>query len=80
MADPSKGIYDHLYQRFFEKRDTHEGYEFQQATSGSVPPPITQFAQKLKWWTTRAWRRKKILAERDRLQRQIIDLKRGSSR
>ena len=75
MADPSKGLYDYQYRRFFEHRDTHQGYDFQHAPSGSEPPPVTSFAEKLKWWMVRGWRRKKILADRDRLQRQIIDLK-----
>jgi len=30
---------------------------------------------KIKWWTSRGWRRKKILAERDRFQQEIIQLK-----
>ena len=28
------GLYDHLYTRFFERRNTHEGYAFQQAPAG----------------------------------------------
>ncbi|MGQ0695628.1 MAG: hypothetical protein ACT4OL_08650 [Nitrospiraceae bacterium] len=78
MADDGtgNGLYDHLYKRFFEQRDRHEGYEFQQAPGGSIPPPTVTFGQKLRWWTWDRWlRRKKILAERDRLQQEIIQIK-----
>lgn len=80
VADSNAGLYDHLYRRFFEKRDTHQGYEFQQGTAGNVPPPITTFREQLKWWTMRGWRRKKILAERDRVQREIVDIKKSGTR
>ena len=70
------GLYDYLYKRFFEQRDRHEGYEFQQAPGGSAPTPTVTFRQKLRWWTFDRWhRRKKILAERDRLQQEIIQIK-----
>jgi hypothetical protein len=37
------------------------------------------FAQKLRWWTWDRWqRRKQILAERDRLQRDIVSMRRNS--
>lgn len=70
------GLYDHLYKRFFEQRDTHQGYSFQDAPGGSVAPPTVTFGEKLRWWTWDRWRRrKKILAERDRLQREILQIK-----
>jgi hypothetical protein len=53
----------------------HQGYEFQHGPAGSVPPPVVTFMDKIKWWTSRGWRRKKILAERDRYQQEIIQLK-----
>lgn len=72
----SKGIYDHLYRRFFENRDRHEGYDFQHAPGGSVRPPVVTFTDTLKWWTWNRWqRRKQILRERDRRQQDILDLK-----
>jgi hypothetical protein len=71
-------LYDHLYTRFFERRNTHEGYAFQQAPAGSDPPARVTFRQKLRWWTWDRWqRRKKILAERDRLQQDILQIGRG---
>ncbi len=75
------GLYDHLYKRFFEQRDRHQGYAFQHAPGGSAPQPKVTFSQKLRWWTWDRWqRRKKILAERDRLQQEIIQInKTGSS-
>ncbi len=76
------GLYDHLYKRFFENRDGHQGYAFQHAPEGSTPPPTVTFSQKLRWWTWDRWqRRKKILAERDRLQQEIIQIKKtGNSK
>lgn len=76
-ADGSgNGLYDHLYKRFFEQQDCHEGYEFQRAPGGSAPPPTVTFSQRLRWWTWDRWqRRKKILAQRDRLQQEIIQIK-----
>jgi hypothetical protein len=79
-SDQGKGLYDHLYRRFFENRDSHEGYEFQHAPSGSAPTPVVSFSRKLHWWTWDRWqRRKKILAERDRLQREIVEIQKYSS-
>ncbi|MCP9455853.1 MAG: hypothetical protein NNA18_07080 [Nitrospira sp.] len=73
------GLYDHLYKRFYEQKESHEGYLFQQAPGGSIPPPTVTFGEKLRWWTWDRWRRrKKILAERDRLQQEILQLKNGS--
>lgn len=74
-GDLSKGIYDHLYRRFFEYRDRHQGYDFQHAPGGSASPPAVTFREKLHWWTLDRWRRRKqILTERDRLQREIVDI------
>lgn len=74
-GDTSKGIYDHLYRRFFENRETHRGYDFQHAPGGSIQPPAVTFREKLRWWTLDRWRRRKqILSERDRLQREILDI------
>ncbi len=75
-GDSGRGLYDHLYRRFFEQRNTHQGYDFQHAPGGSSLPPTVTFRDRLKWWTWDRWqRRKKILAERDRMQREIIELK-----
>jgi hypothetical protein len=80
-GDGSKGIYDHLYRRFFANRDRHKGYDFQDAPAGSAQVPRVTFQEKLRWWTLDRWRRrKKILIERDRLQREIIDIKNGRSK
>ena len=77
-GDSKQGIYDHLYRRFFERRDSHEGYEFQHAPGGSAPPPVVTFREKLHWWTLNRWqRRKQILRERDRRQQEIVDLRPG---
>jgi len=75
-GDSSKGIYDYQYRRFFENRSHHEGYDFQHAPGGSAQPPTVTFREKLRWWTLDRWRRRKqILTERDRLQREIIQIK-----
>lgn len=77
-GESGKGLYDHQYQRFFDQRDTHEGYSFQQAPGGSAPTPAVTFSEKLRWWTWDRWqRRKKILAERDRLQEEILQLQKS---
>jgi hypothetical protein len=75
MADQEQGLYDDQYRRFRENQDSHKGYEFQQAPTGNIPPPVLTFSEKLKWWALRGWRRKKILAERDRFQQEILNIK-----
>ena len=76
------GLYDHLYKKFFAERDSHVGYSFQQASGGSAPAPIVTFREKLRWWTWNRWRRRrKLLAERDRLQQDILQIKKpGASK
>jgi hypothetical protein len=75
-GDGSRSIYDHLYRRFFANRDSHQGYDFQHAPGGSAQVPRVTFHDKLRWWTFDRWRRrKKILSERDRLQREITEMK-----
>ena len=70
------GLYDHLYKKFFAERDSHVGYSFQQAPGGSAPSPIVTFREKLRWWTWNRWRRRRtLLAERDRLQQDILQMK-----
>ena len=39
-GDSGKGLYDHLYRRFFENRESRQGYDFQHAPGGSAPPPV----------------------------------------
>jgi hypothetical protein len=79
-GEPGKGLYDHLYRRFFEQRDSHEGYLFQEAPAGSAKPQPVTFREKLRWWTWDRWeRRKKILDERDRLQREILQIKKPTN-
>lgn len=79
-GEQGKGLYDHLYRRFFEERDTHEGYSFQQAPVGSAVPPVVTFREKLRWWTWDRWKRRRtLLAERDRLQRDILQIKKSGN-
>ena len=76
VGDSGKGLYDHLYRRFFENRASHQGYEFQHAPGGSAPPPVVTFRDRLRWWTWDRWqRRKAIMAARDRSQQDILDIK-----
>ncbi|GMV49947.1 hypothetical protein FBQ96_01070 [Nitrospirales bacterium NOB] len=75
MAEQGSGLYDHQYGRFRDNQGTHQGYDFQHGPAGNTPPPVVTFAEKLKWWIPRGWRRKKILAERDRFQQEIIQIK-----
>jgi hypothetical protein len=79
-GESGKGLYDHLYRRFFEQRESHDGYLFQEAPGGSAPTPVVTFGEKLRWWTwNRGRRQKKILAERDRLQREILQIKKSGN-
>jgi len=79
-GDHSRGIYDHLYRRFFSNRERHQGYDFQHAPGGSAHLPTVTFQDKLRWWSLDRWRRrKKILNERDRLQQEIIEIKTSQS-
>ena len=73
---PGKGLYDHLYRRFFESRKSQQGYEFQHAPGGSAPIPVVTFRDRLRWWAWDRWQRRKvILAARDRFQQDILDIK-----
>jgi len=56
-----KGLYDHLYRRFFENRDSQQGYEFQHAPGGSAPLPVVTFRDRLRWWTWGRWQRRKTI-------------------
>ncbi len=81
MSEPGQGLYDHLYEQYVQKRDTHQGYEFQQAPVGNVPPPTVNFKERLKWWTWDRWKRlRRIREERDRLQQEILRIKESSRR
>lgn len=81
MSEPGRGLYDHLYKRYVQKRDAHQGYAFQQAPVGNVPPPTVTFAERLKWWTLDRWRRlRRVRAERDRLQQEILRIKEAAQR
>ena len=76
VGDSGKGLYDHLYRRFFESRASQQGYEFQHPPGGSAPPPSVTFRDRLRWWSLGRWqRRKAILAARDRFQQDILDIK-----
>ena len=75
-GDSNKGLYDHLYRRFFQNRTRRQGYDFQHSPGGSAPTPIVMFRDRLHWWTWGRWqRRKAILAARDRFQQDILDIK-----
>jgi hypothetical protein len=80
-GDSGKGLYDHLYRRFFENRASQQGYEFQHAPGGSAPLPCVTFRDRLRWWTWGRWRRReRIMATRDRFQQDILDLKNPPSK
>jgi len=76
MSDTNKGLYDHLYKKFFQNRGKAKGYDFQEALTGSVSPPTVTFSERLRWWTWDRWkRRKKIREERDRRLLEIVQLR-----
>lgn len=81
IGDSGKGLYDHLYRRFFANRTSRQGYDFQHAPGGSVSPPVVTFQGRLRWWAWDRWqRRKAISAARDRFQQDILDIKKQSSK
>ncbi|MGH7233192.1 MAG: hypothetical protein ACREJU_17815 [Nitrospiraceae bacterium] len=64
------------YAKFFQERNKAQGYDFHHAPSGSVIPPKITFMDTLRWWSWDRWTRmKKIRAERDRRQEDILQLK-----
>lgn len=69
-------LYQDIYQKFLEKKDRYQGYDFQESPVGSATPPAPTFTQKLKWWTlNRPSRLKKIRQQRDQRQQDIINIK-----
>ena len=70
-----KQLYKDIYQKFLEKKDTHQGYDFQHSPVGSATPPAPTFVEKLKPWTwSRPSRLKKIRKDRDQRQQDIVNL------
>jgi hypothetical protein len=73
------GQFPDIYTRYLESKDKGKGYDFQHSPVGSAPTPTVTFADKLRWWTWGRWKRmKKIRAERDRHQQDIIRLKKSN--
>jgi hypothetical protein len=71
-----KQLYQDIYQKFLEKKDRYQGYDFQESPVGSATPPSPTFADKLKWWTlNRPSRLQKIRQVRDQHQQDIINIK-----
>jgi len=71
-----KQLYQDIYQKFLEKKDGYQGYDFQKAPVGSATPPSPTFTEKLKWWTlNRPSRLQKIRQDRDQRQQDIIKIK-----
>ncbi len=74
----SEGLYTDMYAEFLANRARATGYDFGQGPPGNVPPPTVTFATPLSWWSLdRPRRLAAILAERDRLQNEILALARG---
>ena len=75
-----KQLYQDIYQKFLEKKDGYQGYDFQQSPVGSSTPPSPTFVEKLKWWTLdRPSRLQKIRQDRDQRQQDIIKIKSSPS-
>ncbi|MDH5428225.1 MAG: hypothetical protein OEZ57_04355 [Nitrospirota bacterium] len=71
-----KQLYLDIYQKFLEKKDAHQGYDFQHSPVGSATPPAPTFPDKVKPWTLdRPWRLQKIRDQRDQQQQDIVNLK-----
>ncbi len=70
-----KQLYKDIYQKFLEKKDAHQGYDFQHSPVGSATPPAPTFSEKVKWWTwNRPSRLQKIRKDRDQRQQDIVNL------
>ena len=79
MSD--ENLYLSKYRAFFKARDQAQGYEFQHAPTGNVPPPKVSFLERLRWWTlNRGERLKAIRAARDRRLQDIIQIKKPPSK
>ena len=75
-SDGNKGLYDHLYGRFFKNRSGSKGYDFQHQTAGNEPPRPVTFAARLRWWTLDRWKRRRTLRqERDQRLREILQFR-----
>ena len=71
-----KQLYQDIYQKFLEKKEGHQGYDFQQSPVGSATPPAPTFQENVKWWTlNRPSRLQKIREIRDQQQQDILNLK-----
>ncbi len=70
-----KQLYLDIYQKFQDKKATHEGYDFQHSPVGSATPPAPTFSENVKWWTlNRPSRLQTIRDKRDQEQQDIINL------
>jgi hypothetical protein len=71
-----KQLYQDIYQKFLEKKEAYQGYDFQKSPVGSATPPSPTFTEKLTWWTlNRPSRLQKIRQVRDQQQQEIINIK-----
>ncbi|MFM8551867.1 MAG: hypothetical protein ACKOCD_06075 [Nitrospiraceae bacterium] len=74
------GLLPNPYREFLAKKGEEKGYEFQHAPQGSAAPPIVTFRDHLRWWTWDRWRRmRQIRLERDKLQQEIVQMRKGLS-
>ena len=70
-----KQLYKDIYQKFLEKKDVHQGYDFQHSPVGSATPTAPTFEDTVKPWTlNRPWRLQKIRDHRDQQQQDIVNL------
>ena len=70
-----KQLYLDIYQKFQEKKESHEGYDFQHSPVGSATPPAPTFETKVKPWTlNRPSRLQTIRNTRDKQQQDILNL------
>lgn len=73
------GLYRDRYAEFLARRAKATGYDFGRAPVGNVPPPTVTFTKPLRWWSLdRPQRLAAILAQRDRLQNEILALAWGT--
>jgi hypothetical protein len=72
------GLFPESYKDFLKQRQQQNGYDFQHAPAGSVPPPVVTFREKLRWWTWDRWKRRKMIRqERDKRVQEIFQIRKG---
>lgn len=70
-----RGLYDAMYEKFYEARQDATGYDLGQGPAAKVPPPTVKDLNPLKWWSLdRPKRLAAIRRVRDQFLNEILRL------